>query len=80
VTALDVWRDRYIGLGREMGFAVIDSLGYFHGHGHNYQHMTNPYYDRADPTGWFSDCIHPNDRGHEIIAKLLDPVVRAQLR
>lgn len=24
--------------------------------------MTNPDYDRADPTGWFSDCIHPNDR------------------
>ena len=53
-----------------MGFAVIDMLGHFHGHGHNYDHTENPYYDAADPTGWFADCIHANDRGHHEIRRL----------
>lgn len=70
ITGLDTWRARYIELGREMGFAVIDTLGHFHGHGHNFAHTDNPYYDAADPTGWFDDCIHPNDRGHHELRRL----------
>jgi lysophospholipase L1-like esterase len=70
VAALDVWRDRYIELGTEMGFAVIDTLGHFHGHGHHHDDATNPFYDAADPSGWFADCIHPNDRGHHEIRRL----------
>ena len=26
--------------------------------------------DRDDATGWFSDCIHPNDRGHHELRRL----------
>ncbi len=70
VTGLNTWRARYIALGQEMGFGVIDALGHFHGHGHNFMHTDNPYYDAADPSGWFSDCIHPNDRGHHEMRRL----------
>lgn len=70
ITGLNTWRSRYVALGQEMGFGVIDALGHFHGHGHNYQHADNPYYDAADRTGWFSDCIHPNDRGHHELRRL----------
>jgi lysophospholipase L1-like esterase len=70
VDALFVWRDRYIELGTEMGFAVIDMLGHFHGHAYYYDDPTNPYYDAADPSFWFADCIHPNDRGHHEIRRL----------
>ena len=70
VTGLNTWRARYIALGQEMGFGVIDALGHFHGHGHNFMHTDNPYYDTADATGWFSDCIHPNDRGHHEMRRL----------
>ncbi len=70
ITGLNTWRARYIALGQEMGFGVIDALGHFHGHGHNFMHTDNPYYDTADPSGWFSDCIHPNDRGHHELRRL----------
>lgn len=70
VTGLNTWRSRYVDLGREMGFGVVDALGHFHGHGHNYAHMDNPFFDRTDPSGWFSDCIHPNDRGHHELRRL----------
>lgn len=70
VTALDVWRARYVNLGRELGFGVVDALGRFHGHGRNHRHATNTYYDRDDPSGWFSDCVHPNDRGHHEMRRL----------
>jgi lysophospholipase L1-like esterase len=70
VTGLDTWRARYFDLGRELGVGVIDALGHFHGHGHNYSHMDNPYFDRADTSGWFRDCIHPNDRGHHELRRL----------
>jgi lysophospholipase L1-like esterase len=70
VAALDVWSDRYIELGTEMGFAVIDALGRFHGHGFYSDDPENPYYDPADATHWFDDCIHPNDRGHHEIRRL----------
>ena len=70
VEALDVWRERYIALGRERGFAVVDALGHFQGHGHHHDDPENPYHDAEDPTGWFDDCIHPNDRGHSEIRRL----------
>ncbi|MEM9075060.1 MAG: SGNH/GDSL hydrolase family protein [Myxococcota bacterium] len=70
VAALDVWRDRYIELGEELGFSVIDALGHFHGHGHNHMNTENPFYDSADPSFWFADCIHPNARGHHELRRL----------
>jgi hypothetical protein len=70
VAALDVWRDRYVELATEMGFAVVDGLGHFHGHGHSYADPENPWYDAEDPSGWFDDCVHPNDRGHHEIRRL----------
>jgi lysophospholipase L1-like esterase len=70
VTALDTWRTKYIALGTELGFSVVDSLGHFHGHGHNFDHTANPYYQASDATGWFSDCVHPNDRGHDELRRL----------
>jgi len=80
VLALEVWRTRYIALATEMGFAVIDGLGHFHGHGFHYDNRMNPYYNAADPTPWFNDCIHPNDRGHHEIRRLfyeaIDPTYR----
>ena len=70
ITALDVWRDRYIELGTQMGFGIVDMLGHFHGHGYEYATATNPYYDTDDPTLWFADCVHPNDIGHDQIRQL----------
>lgn len=80
ITGLNTWRSRYSDLGREMGFAVIDALGHFHGHGHNYMHTDNPYYDAADPSGWFSDCIHPNDRGHHELRRLFFEAIDGRYR
>jgi lysophospholipase L1-like esterase len=70
VSALDVWFTRYVELGTELGFAVIDAHGRFHGHGFYFDDPENPFYDAADPTHWFDDCIHPNDRGHHEIRRL----------
>jgi len=70
VAAMDVWRDEYEALGAEMGFAVVDMLGAFHGHAHHYDNAMNPYYDSADPTPWFADCLHPNDRGHHELRRI----------
>ena len=70
VEALDVWRERYLALGEEVGFSVVDPLGHFHGHAHNYDNPDNPYYDAEDNTLWFSDCIHPNTRGHHELRRL----------
>ena len=62
--AINVWRERYIDLGKEMGFAVVDTLSHFRGHGWNYGNESNPFYDEDDPSLWFADCVHPNDQGH----------------
>ncbi len=70
VAAMDVWRDEYESLGAEMGFAVVDMLGAFHGHAHHHDNTMNPYYDTADPTPWFADCLHPNDRGHHELRRI----------
>jgi lysophospholipase L1-like esterase len=82
VAALDVWSERFSALGMEMGFSVVDTLGAFHGHGHHSDNTMNPYYDTDDPTGWFDDCIHPNNRGHHELRRLIyeamDPTYRAE--
>lgn len=78
VTALDTWRARYVALGTEMGFAVVDALGHFHGHAHHNDNAENPYYDAADPSRWFSDCIHPNDRGHHELRRLFFQAIDAR--
>lgn len=70
VSALNVWRDRYVALGTELHFAVVDALGHFHGHGHNHDDPDNPYWDDASHDMWFDDCLHPNNRGHSEMRKL----------
>ncbi len=71
VTALDTWKQKYVQLGQQMRFAVIDALGAFHGHGFHYDDPSNQYYQAKDPTLWFApDCIHPDDRGHDEIRRL----------
>jgi lysophospholipase L1-like esterase len=71
VRVLDAWRDRYVQLGAQLGVAVIDALGAFHGHGFHHDDAANPYYRAADPSLWFApDCLHPNDRGHNELRRL----------
>ncbi|MBI5517062.1 MAG: SGNH/GDSL hydrolase family protein [Deltaproteobacteria bacterium] len=80
VRALDVWRDRFVALGRELSFSVVDALGHFHGHGHHATEMENQWYDPRDPTRWFADCIHPNDRGHHELRRLFFEAVDGTYR
>ena len=68
--ALDAWRDAYVQLGTELGVAVIDALGHFHGHGKSFDRAANPHFHAADPSPWLGDCIHPNDRGHHELRRL----------
>lgn len=70
VEGLESWYRAYMDLGREEGFSVVDMLGFFHGHGFHYDDPANPYYDSADPTHWFDDCIHPNNLGHHELRRL----------
>jgi hypothetical protein len=70
VEALETWRQRYVELATERGFAVVDALGHFRGHGFHYSEPDNQYYDAEDPTPWFYDCVHPNDRGHSELRRL----------
>lgn len=52
--------------------AMIDMYASFQGHGVYHDDPNNPSYDADDPTLWFArDCIHPNDRGHHEIRRLL---------
>lgn len=68
--ALVVWRERLVELGAELGFAVIDGRRHFNGHGYYHDVETNPYYDPADPTLWFTECLYFNDRGHSEMRRL----------
>jgi len=69
--ALDVWSEKYVELGKERGIAIVDALHHFKGHGFYAKDKTNQYYDETDPTIWFdSDCVHPNDRGHNQLRRL----------
>lgn len=64
--------DRTRALAQDMGFAALDMNGHFHGHGFYYDDAQNEYYDAADPSLWFyTDCIHPDDRGHHEIRRLV---------
>lgn len=47
-----------------------DIHGAFLGHGFNYKDTLSAHYHADDPSLWFqSDCIHPNDRGHDAIRR-----------
>ena len=69
--AFDVWRTRYTEFAMTHGVAMIDILCRFRGHAWNYNHADNPFYRPSDPTFWFRDCGHPNDRGEHEIRRLL---------
>ncbi len=57
---------------KERNVAWIDMHGHFLGHGFYAEDEDNDYYEENDPTEWFdSDCIHPNDRGHHEIRRLM---------
>lgn len=71
VAAVEVWRQSYIGFGTQRGLAVVDSLNHFKGHGYYFDQPTNAYYDASDPSFWFYDCLHPNDRGHHELRRLI---------
>ncbi|MEM9191631.1 MAG: SGNH/GDSL hydrolase family protein [Myxococcota bacterium] len=78
--ALPVWSMRYVELGTELGFSVVDILGFFRGHGYYFDDMMNEFYDMDDPTFWWAgggDCLHPNDRGHHemrrVFFEAMDP-------
>jgi lysophospholipase L1-like esterase len=71
ITGLENLHTRYVALGTELGFAVVDAMGHFHGHGISASNMSDPYYDASNPVTWFSsDCIHPNDAGHNELRRL----------
>ena len=72
---IDMWRDAYRTLAVELGFAMIDALGHFHGHGFHFDEPANDYYDAADPTLWFADCVHPNDVGHAQMSGLFHEAI-----
>jgi hypothetical protein len=68
--AFVIWRERFNELGAELGFAVIDARRHFNGHGFYHDDENNPFYDSADPTLWFGECPHLNDRGHSELRRL----------
>ena len=69
--ALPVWARRYDDLAYDYNIGIVDALGAFRGHGFYYNDPSNEHYDAADPTLWFeSDCIHPNDRGHNELRRV----------
>lgn len=78
--AIDVWHARYEALSAELGFTVVDATSHFRGHGWNYANPQNPFYDEDDPSLWFSDCIHPNDRGHHELRRLFRAAIDEALR
>ncbi len=54
------------------GALLIDVHQAFLGHGFNYKDSALPHYDADDPTLWFRyDCLHPNNRGHHEIRRLI---------
>lgn len=71
VTGVESLKARFVLLGQEMGFAVVDALGHFHGHGVEAAKMSDPHYNESNPVTWFyNDCIHPNDAGHNELRRL----------
>lgn len=73
---LDRFNAELAAMGEERGFAVLDLRGHFLGHGYYSDLPQVPNYDASDPTLWFaSDCIHPNDRGHHELRRLVHAAV-----
>ncbi len=60
------------GVAEDYSFAMLDLHGHFGGHGYYHDDPENALYDAEDPTLWFaSDCIHPNDRGHHELRRMM---------
>jgi lysophospholipase L1-like esterase len=57
---------------QDRNVAWIDMRGHFLGHGFHAGDEDNAYHQADDPSLWFADdCIHPNDRGHHEIRRLM---------
>jgi hypothetical protein len=55
---------------------VLDLRGHFLGHGFYSEASGSAAYDADDPTQWFDrDCIHPNDRGHHELRRLVHAAI-----
>ncbi len=63
-------------MGERLGVAVIDLRGHFMGHGFHHRDTALEAHHPDDPTLWFAgDCIHPNDRGHHEIRRLMHAAI-----
>jgi lysophospholipase L1-like esterase len=70
-TGLQTASARYQALAQQLGFAVIDDFGAFHGHGLTADMTSDPNYDASCPVDWFyTDCIHPTNAGHNALRRL----------
>jgi len=66
-------------MAEELGFSWVDLHGHFLGHGYNGDDEQNPYYMGDDYELWFySDCIHPDDAGHNQIRRLFMAAIQDQ--
>ncbi len=64
-------RDQFLAVAADRGFAVADAYGHFLGHGYDFDNPSNAHHDAEDPSQWFGDCVHPNDRGHHEMRRLM---------
>jgi len=63
-------------LAEQRGVAMLDMYSRFQGHGVYHFDRENLSYNADDPTRWFADdCIHPNDRGHHEIRRMIADAV-----
>jgi hypothetical protein len=70
--SLDYINEATLAQAKERNVAWIDMRGHFLGHGFYAEDTENPYHHPDDPSVWFDDdCIHPNDRGHHEIRRLM---------
>jgi lysophospholipase L1-like esterase len=77
---LDRFNGELAQMGRDRGFAVLDLRGHFLGHGYHAEDPTVEGHDPDDPTLWFApDCIHPNDRGHHEVRRLVHAAVTGEV-
>ena len=74
--ALEAYNEDLRAFAAEAGIAVLDLRGHFLGHGFYSEAAGSAAYDADDPTRWFDrDCIHPNDRGHHELRRLLHAAI-----